>query len=218
MRAPEDGSGGALGGVVAWPRLAVALPVAAMVTVGLFLVMRALVAPEGPAELEAVESVAVRLTRTDREEDTRQKERELTRPEARELPPPPPPAASKPQARPDLGAMTIPVAGGLGLDFNLAVGAPQDRNVQPKIRVPPEYPARALNRGIEGWVELEFTVDEQGNVVEPRVVRADPESVFDRAALRAVRKFKYNPKVVNGDPVRQTGIRFLFQFEIEDKG
>lgn len=63
----------------------------------------------------------------------------------------------------------------------------------PVNREPPVYPRGAESRGIEGWVNLAFSVDENGNVVSPRVVEANPPGVFDSAAIRAISKWKYTP-------------------------
>ena len=84
------------------------------------------------------------------------------------------------------------------------------RNVQPI------YPTRALERGIEGYVLLEFTVTEAGIAIDRTVVESDPTGIFDRAALVALSEFKYQPRVVDGEPVRTEGVRHRIDFEIED--
>jgi protein TonB len=72
-----------------------------------------------------------------------------------------------------------------------------------------------LRRGIEGYVVVEFTVNEQGGVENPRVVEADPEGVFNQAAMDAAKKFKYRPKTVGGEPVAVAGVRNIIRFEME---
>ena len=62
---------------------------------------------------------------------------------------------------------------------------------KPITRANPEYPRRALRRGVEGSVLLEFSVDANGNVVSPRVLESRPRGVFEAAALEAVSKWKY---------------------------
>ena len=57
----------------------------------------------------------------------------------------------------------------------------------------PAYPFAALHRGVEGSVLLEYTVDERGRVVAPRVLEAKPPGVFDGAALRALSRWRYEP-------------------------
>ena len=84
------------------------------------------------------------------------------------------------------------------------------------MKVAPVYPRRALTRGIEGYVLLEFTVNSAGAVENPVVVEADPPGIFDRAAVQAALKFKYKPKVVNGEPIAVAGVRNRITFELTE--
>ena len=84
----------------------------------------------------------------------------------------------------------------------------------PIVRVNPVYPQRAAQRGIEGWVELRFTISKTGSVKDVVVVKARPRGIFDQAAINAVRKYKYNPKVVNGEAVERPGIDLRLEFEL----
>jgi len=101
------------------------------------------------------------------------------------------------------------------LEGPVGTGLP-DGEMLPIVKVAPAYPQRAVTRGIEGYVLLEFTVDETGRVEAPRVLDADPPGVFDREALRAVLKFKYKPRVVNGEAVRVDGVLHRLTFELND--
>lgn len=69
--------------------------------------------------------------------------------------------------------------------------------------VSPVYPDSARKRGIEGWVELAFTVQTNGTVDEVEVRNASPADVFDDAAIRAVRQWRFEPVVRNGERVAQ---------------
>ena len=86
----------------------------------------------------------------------------------------------------------------------------------PIVKVAPIYPDRALKEGIEGHVLLEFVVTETGAVRNAVVLEANPSGVFERAALKAVAKFKYKPRIVDGRPVETTGVRNRIAFEISD--
>ncbi|MDX1508137.1 MAG: energy transducer TonB, partial [Woeseiaceae bacterium] len=77
------------------------------------------------------------------------------------------------------------------------------------------YPARALSRGLEGYVDLSFTVTPAGTVENP-VVIFSTSSLFERAATRAVLKFKYKPRVVDGVPVAVPNVKTRISFQIED--
>lgn len=92
-----------------------------------------------------------------------------------------------------------------------------DGDYLPIVKVSPIYPSRAQTQGIEGFVLLEFTVTETGSVVDPIVIEAKPEGVFDEAAKRAVVKFKYKPRVDNGKPVRVPGVKQVITFKLEKK-
>ncbi len=85
----------------------------------------------------------------------------------------------------------------------------------PIVRVAPVYPARALSRGIEGYVDMSFTVTTTGTVKDPIVVFST-SSLFERAATRAVLKFKYKPRVVDGIPVDVPNVKTRITFRIED--
>jgi len=103
-------------------------------------------------------------------------------------------------------------------DVNL--GGPGGMNIAegdylPIVRVAPVYPARALSRGVEGYVDMSFTVTATGSVKDP-IVLFSTSSLFDRAATRAVLKFKYKPRVVDGQPVEVPGVKTRITFKIEE--
>ena len=92
--------------------------------------------------------------------------------------------------------------GGFHLTGGLGVGeVVTDRQLSPLVRVHPMYPQKAAQRGVEGWVEVEFTISKTGTVKDPKVVAAEPSRIFNRAALRAIRKWKYKPELVDGEAV-----------------
>lgn len=80
----------------------------------------------------------------------------------------------------------------------------------------PEYPQRALARGLEGWVLVSFTIAASGAVADPMVVDADPPGVFDAAALRAVMRYRYRPQIVAGVPTATPGMLLRIHFELEN--
>lgn len=86
----------------------------------------------------------------------------------------------------------------------------------PLVRATPSYPSRALQRGIEGFVVVSFTVDVMGDVKDPTVIFAEPEGYFERAALQAISKWKYSAKVENGNPVPVHGIQQRIVFNMRD--
>jgi protein TonB len=78
----------------------------------------------------------------------------------------------------------------------------------------PVYPAQALRDGTRGWVELEFTITATGSVRDIDVVAAEPRGVFDAAAAEAVADWRYQPRVVNGQPVAQRS-RVTLRFDVD---
>ncbi|MBT5861554.1 MAG: energy transducer TonB [Gammaproteobacteria bacterium] len=100
------------------------------------------------------------------------------------------------------------------------IGGPGRMNIAegdylPIVRVAPVYPSRALSRGLEGFVDMSFTVTITGSVINPIVLQST-SSMFERAATRAVVKFKYKPRVVDGIPVEVPGVKTRITFELQD--
>jgi protein TonB len=87
--------------------------------------------------------------------------------------------------------------------------------VVPLVRVQPKYPSRAVNRHIEGWVKIEFTIDTSGDVTDTTIVASQPTEVFDSEALKAIKKWKFKEKIVNGVAVEQRAIQTL-QFKLTE--
>ena len=85
----------------------------------------------------------------------------------------------------------------------------------PIVKVAPIYPDSAARRGLEGWVLLKFTVTETGAVRDPVVLESEPGTTFDRAAMKAVLKFKYKSRVEGGKPVEVPGVEHLITFKLE---
>ena len=81
---------------------------------------------------------------------------------------------------------------------------------------PPTYPRRAIRLGVEGSVRLEFDVDTDGSVLDPYVVESKPAGVFDRAAIKAVRKFLYDPPMYNNTSVKVNNVQIHLTFQLAD--
>ncbi|MEO8467447.1 MAG: energy transducer TonB [Gammaproteobacteria bacterium] len=94
-------------------------------------------------------------------------------------------------------------------------GGGTDRDIIPIVRVPPDYPARAQARGIEGWVQIQFAVTPTGTVREPVVVAAEPQGIFEDAALKAIARWRYNPRIDGGVAVERVGLQTVIRFELE---
>lgn len=89
----------------------------------------------------------------------------------------------------------------IDIDIDVGGGIAIARELTPLVRFPPEYPIRATTNGVEGYVILRFTVTETGSVADPEVLRSEPPRMFDRAAIRAILRWKYQPQLANGKPI-----------------
>jgi protein TonB len=100
------------------------------------------------------------------------------------------------------------------IDIDVGGGISLARELTPLVRFPPEYPMSAAANRVQGFVLLRFTVTETGSVADPEVIRSRPSGIFDRAALRSVLRWKYQPQLVNGEPVSvvsYTRIKFVME-------
>lgn len=137
-------------------------------------------------------------------------------PKPPEIPPVTPPQDSD-VVDPNAPTINIPAP---DVSTNMDIGGPGGMNIAegdylPIVRVAPVYPARALSRGVEGYVDMSFTVTTTGTVKDP-IVTFSTSSLFDRSATQAVLKFKYKPRVVDGVPVEVPGVTTRIRFELEE--
>lgn len=133
-------------------------------------------------------------------------------------PPPEPPPPSMDEVTPEAQAMAVSAAP-VNTNINLSSSgfglAPSDGEYLPIVKVQPVYPRRALSRGIEGYVIVEFVVTKQGTTRDIFVVESS-SGMFESAAIKAASKFKYKPRVVDGQPIEVPGVQNKITFEIED--
>ena len=187
---------------------------AAGVTIGLFLVMKVLVTGQEYEIEEELVSIGIDFVRIERDEESQTKDRALKRPSKVEPEePPPPPKLTQPN-RPNVDKASMSADMGAFDLAGLNLNAPVDGDTLAIVRVLPRYPSRALSRGIEGWVLLEFAIDELGLAVNPEVIESEPPGIFDRAATSAVKRWKYRPMIEDGRPRMRPGVRQLISFEI----
>jgi len=168
-------------------------------------------------DLDAIETTRIEFTRTrtdTRTETKRIEEAELERPPVI----PETPSMQISQSGIDTNAISMtPTINTAAAMTGISLSAGSDRDVIPLVRINPEYPARALSRGIEGWVQVQFTISETGSVIDAVVVDSSPKNVFDDAAIKAILRWRYNPKVEGAVAVQRKGVQTILRFELEDE-
>lgn len=199
-------------------RLPAAIALACLVTFGLFWAMQALVGVTGELK-EGSAPPSIDFIRLRKDNTPEVKKREPPKREKPEQPPPPPDmnmAKSNYNPGDALGSIAPMVNAADALAGGIGAGGGADRDVVPLVRIEPDYPMRARQRGIEGWVALQFTITRAGAVKNAVVVDAYPSSVFNRSALNAVQKWKYNPKIENGRAIERPGVKVVLDFSMEN--
>ena len=198
-------------------RYAFSIVIGVVVTMSLLFLMQVLIATGKQALTKPRDRAKLEFVRVKRNEALN------TEDFTPEKPPKPPetPPETPPQDMDniDTSAPTINVAPP-AVSAETSIGGPGGMNIAegdylPIVRVAPVYPARALSRGLEGYVDMAFTVTTTGTVKDPVVVFST-SSLFERAAVRAVLKFKYKPRVVDGVPVEVPNVKTRITFKIEE--
>ena len=205
-------------------RYIVSTLVAVGVTLGLFYLMYDLIKVTEPKIDEDAKTRVIDFVRLKRDETTNVKERQLPDKPPPPDEPPPPPDMSK--SKPDYAS-----AGGMKISMNFGntggikggvdLGAPpSDRDAMSLLIATSElvYPNRARSAGKEGFADVEFTVSRTGAVINPHVIGEDPEGWgFGDAAVKTILKWRYQPKIENGEPVERPGLRFRITFKLSNK-
>ncbi len=199
-------------------RYVIAGSLAITMTFLLFWGMQALIAGGNDVMTEPAKGNVLDFIRLKQEEAVVKKERKPQKPPKPKEPPPQMTPPQMQQANPNANAVKSSFAAdiqeGSGLSGGLSLDS-GDGDYLPIVKVAAVYPRRAQSRGIEGFVIVEFVVTKTGAVSQAIVVKAEPEGVFDRAALDAVAKFKYKPRVVDGVAMEVAGVQNRITFEID---
>ncbi len=199
-------------------RYATAIGLGILVTIAVLFTMQVLIAQPQAKLDESGQRHFVDFVRVQREETVQRTERRRDKPVA---PDAPPQAAIQPRVDSlddTQVAVAIPTAPvDVGVDMSIAGLnlVASDGDYLPIVKIAPVYPASARARGIEGSCLVEYTVTTTGSVKEARVVEANPPGIFNKVSIAAAMKFKYRPRVVDGEPIEVYGVRNLFRYELE---
>ncbi|MBK9470501.1 MAG: energy transducer TonB [Gammaproteobacteria bacterium] len=195
-------------------RLNIALIFGALLTVAMFWVMWKLIS--GPIDAASMRT-ATRIEFTRMRKDTEVASKREQKVE-RERPPPAPEvprmAFSSGSVESNVATLTPTVDAGSAMS-KMSLSAGSDRDTIPLVRVPPDYPQRALSRGLEGWVQVQFTITGTGSVKDAVVVKSSSK-IFEEAALKSILRWRYNPKIEGGVAVDRVGVQTIIRFALEN--
>ena len=195
-----------------------ALILGVLISLGLFFLMQSLIDSgeqntNASSEGQIMEFIRIREDETLSIKDRRKPQK----PKPPKEPPPPPKLIVEKQVKPTMNRIKIEIpnidlpsiAGGGPFLGNWAGNPLAEGDVLPIVRIDPQWPREALIEGIEGYVVVEVTIGADGSVKDVRVIQAEPKRMFDRNVIRAVLKWKFKPRIINGVPVERKAIQML---------
>lgn len=202
-------------------RVLIGLGIGGGVTFGLFVLMAYLVKADVRPPISE-KAVTIQISMVEPDDDINLLERKLPKkPEPPKNPPPPRTQRVAKAERPKVQSMNLNME---KIDVSIAgnglyLGPPGGGNMGdgeaiPMVIIQPRYPRKAAMEGIEGWVKFKFTISPDGTPLNVELVDAQPRRVFERDARRAIYKWKFKPKVVDGKAVEQHNMVYTMQFNL----
>ena len=197
-----------------------AIALAAFIAVAMFAGMRYLIMSDEVQLEEKKEPPNIEITSSRETSEVIRRQDRPDEPEEVKAPPPPPRIEAAKAEQPQEGLASI--LGSLpdinpdevsSESINFVVS---DRDVQPLVRIPPQYPPRAAERGLEGSCDMTFDVLPDGSIDEASIQADCTSSLFAREASRAIARYKYAAKIVNGEAVVQRGLRQTIEFQLAE--
>ena len=200
-------------------RIVIGLVVSLAVTLSLFWLMQYLLATADRTLNEVGAGNLVDFVRVKRDESIQRRQLKPKKPPPPDTPPPQPPTPQLDNLDANaekIAISEVPVETDIEMTggFSLGVG---EGDYLPIVKVAPIYPNRALTRGIEGFCVVQYTVTKQGTTKDPVVVESQcTSSLFHRASINAALKFKYKPRIMDGEAVEVPGVQNKFTYEITE--
>jgi periplasmic protein TonB len=188
------------------------------VTLVLFFIMQALIDSGDQAYRSDSDGQIMEFVRIKDDESLSLKDRRKPKkPEPPKEPPPPPKMIVEKQVKPTMNKVKIDIpnidlptiAGGGPFLGNWAGNPLAEGDVLPIVRIDPQWPREALVEGIEGYVIVEVIIAADGSVASAVVIESVPRRLFDRNVIRAVLKWKFKPRIINGVAVERRAIQRL---------
>jgi protein TonB len=200
-------------------RMVIGIILAIAVTLSLFWVMQYLIATADRSLNEDGKNSMLDFVRVKRDESIQRRQLKPKKPPPPEQAPPQPPTPQLDDLNPNaekIAISAVPVETDIEMTggFSLGVG---EGDYLPIVKVAPIYPNRALTRGVEGFCVVQYTVTSLGSTKDPVVVESQcTSSLFHRASLNAALKFKYKPRIIDGEAVEVPGVQNKFTYEITE--
>ena len=195
-------------------RLATAIPTGVAVTLSLLFAMHSLIAMQSTDVVEPRKRINMEFVRVIRDEEIIRDE--FPPPELEEQPEQPPlPEYSDPSESFEFAPVGRKPTTPSGPDTTLTNIHMRDGPVMTIVLVQPNYPPGAAQRGIEGYVVVQFDVLANGTVGNISVLESS-NSIFDRSAVQAAKKFRFKARVVDGEPLPTSGVQYKFRFEMDN--
>ena len=200
-------------------RLVIGFVMALAVTLSLFWLMQYLIETADRTLNDDGAGNLVDFVRVKRDEAIERRQLKPKKPPPPESAPPQPPTPQLDNLNPNaekIAISAVPVETDIQMTggFSLGVG---EGDYLPIVKVAPIYPNRALTRGIEGFCVVQYTVTRQGTIKDPIVIEDQCTStLFHRASINAALKFKYKPRIMDGEAVEVPGVQNKFTYEITE--
>ena len=196
-------------------RTLLALLCAIPVTIALFSVMVVLIESADQNLDEKKSRKLIEIVMPERSIETQLKEVRPEKPHApQDQPDVPQPITSALTVTPNAVKMAPPT---FKAEVNIGRGgwSSGEGDFMPIFTIPPKYPRRAERSGISGYVIVQFTVTKNGSVRDPAVLESRPTKIFDTAAIKAVLKYKFKPRVIEGEAFEVKGVTQTIRFGVQ---
>jgi len=196
-------------------RLVIGAILAIPVAGGLFFIMQYLIASADPNIDDKKTRKLADIHMPERQIETNLAE---AKPDKPDDPEEPPPDLDTPDMDMDMNMDAVNMAPSAKVDVSIAGAggmSASDGEYLPIVKVAPIYPRRAQTRGIEGYCIVEYTVTKSGSIRDPEAIDCSPQGIFESASVKASLKFKYKPRVVDGEAIEVAGVQNKFTYELE---
>lgn len=195
-------------------RLLIGAALGFVMTAALFILMPTLIETADKSLDEKPATRIADIDMPDRDIDTNI-DRKPDKPPEPEQPPPDMDMPDIEDINPDVDAVNMTPTQQISLTNTAGRLSASDGEYLPIVKVAPIYPRRAQSRGVEGYCTVEYTVTKTGTTRDIKAIDCTPPGYFERASEKAAEKFKYKPRVVDGDPIEVLGIQNRFTYELD---